>query len=136
VGRILAQSWKLGSSLCRMVEQHHAPSADDGFTQLIALADFAGGCFYPYPQQAAYPMVHLLQDSGAALSAPTAGQESSAENPPPRPAVSLESGAALRAFLPPGLLEKLTLPLDELIALGRLLAPVVHRLADNIRKSV
>ncbi len=72
VGRILADSWKLGSALAQMIEYHHTPSVDDVFSQLISLADFVGGCVYPYPKQATYPMVHMLGDENltAAASAP------------------------------------------------------------------
>lgn len=72
VGRILAESWKLGSTLAQMVEYHHTPSVADIYSQFISLADFVGGCVYPYPQQATYPMTHMLADESlvAVESAP------------------------------------------------------------------
>jgi two-component system, chemotaxis family, chemotaxis protein CheY len=72
VGRILADSWKLGSELAQIVDYHHTPSADDFFSQLISLSDFVGGCVYPYPKQATYPMMRMLADEGivAVESAP------------------------------------------------------------------
>jgi two-component system, chemotaxis family, chemotaxis protein CheY len=86
VGRILADSWKLGAALSKMVEYHHTPAADDAFSQLISLADFIGGCVYPYPKQATYPMVHMLGDENlvAAASAPEQlVAEEAAESAPP-----------------------------------------------------
>ena len=135
VGRILAQSWKLGNDLSRVIEYHHQPSADDPFTQLVALANFLGGGIYPYPKQAAFPMARLLQEERPAAAAPSADQpqaqkESLADLAGP---TSPEEAALL--FLPEGLLERLEIPLAELISLGRRLAPSVRRLAEDLRKT-
>ena len=61
VGLILAQSWKLGDAIRSVVENHHAPAAEDRFSILIALADFMASGIYRYPSQAKYPMSSILQ---------------------------------------------------------------------------
>jgi len=151
VGRILAQSWKLGDHLTQAVELHHNPGAEDYFAQFVALANFIGGGIYTYPKQAAFPMTKLLQEGGEA-SAPEEGKEGEegkpqaaeekeegspegekAANPPDAPSDPLESA---RLFLPEGLLERLEIELGDLIDLGRLLAPTVRRLAEDLRKSI
>jgi HD-like signal output (HDOD) protein len=131
VGRILAQSWKLGDDLVRMVEGHHTPGLADPFTRLVALANFLGGGIYPYPGKAAFPLVgHFRQGSGA--TPPPAGEET-----PGAPAAAVPpEETILRLFLPEGLLEKLDLQLADLVGLGRLLVPVVRRLAEDLRKSI
>jgi|GEM_PF-226162 len=69
VGRVLSEAWKLGTGLSQMIEYHHAPSMDDPFSQMIALADFVGGSVFVYPKQAAYPMVSILNDEMLTASA-------------------------------------------------------------------
>jgi len=117
----------------------------------VALANFIGGGIYTYPKQAAFPMTKLLQEGGEA-SAPEEGKEGEegkpqaaeekeegspegekAANPPDAPSDPLESA---RLFLPEGLLERLEIELGDLIDLGRLLAPTVRRLAEDLRKSI
>jgi HD-like signal output (HDOD) protein len=134
VGRLLAESWKLGDDVCRVVENHHAPSAEDRFSQLIALANLLGNGIYPFPKQATYPIARLVQGGMASLpgaappaEAPDAFGEMAPEDDPLK---------AVRRFLPAGLLEQLGLGLQDLIDLGKTLGPVVQRLTEEIRKSV
>ena len=150
VGAILAESWKLGTTLSTVVESHHNPRADDQFTQLVTLADFVGGCFYPYPKNAKYPMTHLLLDERLQADAKPPedldtymSQEQEAatipiseEDPEPGAAAALAPGTAIYNFLPPNLLEQLEVEINELITLARLLKPTVVRLTEEVRKSV
>ena len=119
VGRILAESWKLGEDLCQIIEQHHAPNSEARFPQLVTLANFVGGGIYPYPKQAEFPMVQLLRDQ----------PEGTAEVEPSHHEDSLSQ------FLPESLLEQFEIQLDDLLALARHLAPTVRRLAEEMRKS-
>lgn len=136
VGRILAQSWKLGDDLTRVIENHHRPGAEDRFAQLIALANFLGGGIYPYPKQAAFPMVRLLGEAPPAeTAAANADKPRAQEEPSADPAGPTSPEEAALLFLPEGLLERLEIPLGELIALGRRLAPSVRRLAEDLRKT-
>ena len=151
VGRILAQSWKLGDDLTQAIELHHNPGADDTFGQLVALANFIGGGLYTYPKQAAYPMVKLLQEEGEQETVQE-GEEKPKENPPAADAQKEENPEgekeanpldaptdpkeSARLFLPEGLLERLEIELGDIVDLGRLLAPTVRRLAEDLRKSI
>ena len=140
VGRILGENWKLGEGLCRIVERHHNPPPDDGFSQLIALADLVGGAISPFPQQALYPMVKLLKgDEAAGSKAKSAEGESSDEAAKSELAGGLEQMSpadALPQFLPEGLLEKLSLDVDGLVDLTRAVAPTVQQLTEQLKKSV
>jgi two-component system, chemotaxis family, chemotaxis protein CheY len=145
VGRILAQSWKLGNDLTQIVELHHNPGAEDHFAQFVAMANFIGGGIYAYPKQAAFPMTKLLQEEGEAVAPEGDGKSPEAEtteesqegekvvNPLDAPTDPLESA---RLFLPEGLLERLEIELGDLIDLGRLIAPTVRRLAEDLHKSI
>ena len=150
VGAILAESWKLGTTLTAVVESHHNPRADDQFSQLVALADFVGGYIYPYPKTAKYPMTHLLQDESLQADAKppedlktylsqeeeTATIPISGEDPGPGAAAALAPGTAIYNFLPPNLLEQLEVEINELVTLARLLKPAVVRLTEEVRKSI
>lgn len=122
VGRILAQNWRLGEVLCQLVERHHSPAPEDRYAQLIALADFVGGGIYPYPRQAAYPMVRLSQKEVAG-QADEKKEEGTAESNAQR-------------FLPEGLLGQLGVDLGDFIGLGRAVAPAVRRLVGDLQKSI
>ena len=130
VGRILASSWQLGETLCGLVEQHHAPDPENRYSQLIALADFLAAGIYPFPRQANYPAVMLLK--GEATEEESHGESDESESPQP----GEDPSVAGQRFLPEGLLEKLEVSFDDLIALGRQLAPTVRKLADGIRESL
>jgi len=149
VGGILAESWDLGSAMCQVIEKHHAPSSEDRFSQLVALADFLGGGIYPYPRQASFPLVRGLRTEvgGSPSSAPAeAGEAETGEAPSTAPAGAGEAERvdvstlapleAMSSFLPEGLLASLDVPLEELIALERLLAPTVRRLVEQLRESI
>ena len=113
VGSILAESWRLGDEVFAVIEKHHDESPGDPFVQLIAMADFVAGGIYPFPKQAQYPMVSLLEE---------AGQE--------------PDGEILGQFLSRDFLPVLNLGYRDLIGLGRAIRPTVQRLAENIRSSV
>ncbi|MCC7261306.1 MAG: HDOD domain-containing protein [Candidatus Latescibacteria bacterium] len=146
VGRILADSWQLGEETTRVIQSHHAPAADDRFSQLIGLANFVAGGIYPYPLTAAYPLVRLLPGLTAA-KAPAA-----AAPPPPPVAEGAAAGAAavadealpypvgaqeaLAQFLPTGLVEALVVQPDELVELAKLLAPTIRKFTEDMRKNL
>ena len=147
VGRILGQSWKLGNDLCDLVEFHHDPGSGDRFAALITLADFIAGGLFPFPQRAQFPYAHFLQEGaevaeGEAQEGAEKSEEEAREKPAAEPdedvasVAALDPEQALDNFLPEGLLERLEIERNDLIALGCLLAPTVRRLVDNIRKSV
>lgn len=125
VGRILAENWKLDSEVGRVVENHHLATAADPFSALVGLADFIAGGLYPYPRQAAFPTAALI---GVVASPPPA--EPSAGTP------ALASLEAAGRFLPPGLLDELSLSLEDLIALGVMLAPAIRQFTENMRRSI
>ena len=152
VGRILGQSWKLGDDLCDLVEFHHDPATDDRFAALVTLADFLVGGIFPFPKQAKFPLVDLLQDGATPTEgeeqkeaeAPAATEQKEGEEQAPAAEpdedvahiAALAPDQALLNFLPETLLGRLELELNDLLEAGRLLAPTVRRLADDIRKSV
>ena len=135
VGRILADSWKLGEQMTRVIETHHAPAPDDRFSQLVALANFLAGGIYPYPLKAGYPLVRVLSGlSAAQLPASAAAVvPDSTEEPLAHPVSAHE---ALEKFLPPGLTEALVVQVDELLELATLLAPTIHSFTENMRKNL
>jgi two-component system, chemotaxis family, chemotaxis protein CheY len=154
VGLILAQSWKLGDAIRSVVENHHAPPADDGFSTLIALADFMASGLYRYPSQARYPMTSILQTEEDGEE----GEEAAKEAPPTTPtnepegetdenalepvddaeaiaAIAAEPTAeAMPYFLPGSVVEDLGIPLGELVDLGRALSPTIRRLTEGLRQ--
>ena len=142
VGLILGESWKLGDEICRVIESHHRPSADDAFTQLIALANFIAAGAYRYPGQARYPIAPVLQEDDEANEddVPIEAIELALPEEGPDLEEDLEAVAkegpsqALRYFLPPGLLDQLELPLGQLIDLGKALTPTVRRLTERLRQ--
>ncbi len=133
VGRILADSWKLGEDVARVVESHHAPGAEDAFAALIALADLIGNGIYPFPRQATYPMLRLLQTEPDLAGAGEVGA-SAAEDDPLEP--QDDPWRAVTRFVPPGLLARLGLELADVIRLGRCLGPTVRRLTEDLRRSL
>ena len=142
VGRILAQSWKLGNDLTQVIELHHNPGAADHFAQFVSLANFIGGGIYPYPKQAAFPMTKLLQEEGEAAASggdaePPAAEKSEEGEKAIHPLeASTDPLESARLFLPDGVLERLEIELGNLIDLGRLIAPTVRRLAEDLHRSI
>ena len=122
VGRILAESWRLGEDTLAVAQHHHQPDPDDHLTLLVALANFVAGGLYPFPQVAKYPLVRLLAEpAGEAV----AEDDPDSDEPSRRAAVGL--------FVPPAVLEALEVELDDLVALARHLEPTVRKLCDGLR---
>ncbi len=133
VGCILADSWKLGEEMTRVIETHHRPAPDDRFSQLVALANFLAGGIYPYPLKSAYPLARLLPGLTAAKSparsvAPPPPAEEASPAAPGAPAAPVADQAlpypvgtreALEHFLPTGLTEALVVQVEELIDLAK-----------------
>ena len=149
VGRIVATSWQLGEELCEVIERHHAPGPEDRYAQLTALADFLALGIYPFPKPAAYPLFTLFQPDGGDTTrgredttSPTSELAAVAETTQPPEGAEGQQGAAVDPavaalrFLPQGLLEKLGIKLDDLVAIGLALAPAVRKLAEGIRQSL
>jgi two-component system, chemotaxis family, chemotaxis protein CheY len=136
VGRILSQSWKLGDSLVAAVEKHHAPGSDRSIS-LLALADFIGGGIFAYPKTARFPMVQLLDAGYESDPSPAAPAEQVDADEQETATDSTPAGleAAAQAFLPEGLLEQLELPFDDLLAVGRALAPSIRKRAGSLHSS-
>ena len=148
VGRVLADSWQLGEETTRVIETHHAPAPDDHFSQLVALANFLAGGIYPYPLNAAYPLVRLLPGLTAAkpASSSVAPRPPVVDAPPAAPAPGgaadqplpypIGTREALEQFLPPGLTEELVVQADELVELAKLLAPTIRNFVEAMRKNL
>ena len=159
VGRVLSESWKLGSGLAEMIESHHSPSSSDLFSQMISLADFMAGCTFPYPKNSTYPMAGFLDD--ASLSAKSKGppeidlnfeDEGETQDQPPEKGAEEEekaeqaggdkSGAysglsreeAVHYFLPKATLHSAGGDLNALIHIARLIKPAVQRMVNEMRK--
>ena len=113
VGGILAQSWRLGDDVRAVIEKHHDEKPGDPFAQLIAMADFIANGIYPFPKQAQYPAIALLNEADREAD-----------------------GETLGPFLSRSVLPEYNLGYGELLGLGRAITPVVQRLAENIRSSV
>ena len=123
VGRILAESWRLGEDTQTVTEHHHQPDPGDHLTLVVALANFMAGGLYPYPQVAQYPLVRLLaQPDGAAAAESGAGETDAG----PREAAKL--------FLSPVVLEALEAELDDVVEVTRHLAPAVRKLCEALRE--
>jgi hypothetical protein len=59
--------------------------------------------------------------------------------PPAEPSADAPVLAPLEAagrFLPPGLLGELSMRMEELIALGVILAPAIRKFTENMRRSI
>ena len=146
VGRILAQSWNLGESICQVVERHHTPSREDHFSQLIALADFLAAGFFPYPKVAVYPMGRLLRqgEGDNAPSPPAKRQGAKSAEPVTRQAewdspTSIEEVDPLERaafFLPEGLLEWMELETEDLVDLGKALRTRYYQLVQEAVASI
>jgi hypothetical protein len=150
VGRILADSWQLGEETTRVIQSHHAPAAEDRFSQLIGLANFVAGGIYPYPLTAAYPLVRLLPGltaarapAAAAPPPPPVAEGAAAGTAAPTAAAADEAlpypvGAqeALAQFLPTGLVEALVVQPDEMVELAKLLAPTIRKFTEGMRKNL
>ena len=112
VGRILAESWKLGDDVGNLVARHHQP-AGDPLVKLVAVADFLAGGTWPYPQNAEFPMARHLR-----------GQKSD------------EIEEAARRFLPDGFAEELGVEMSALIELGWLLGPAIIARVEAMREGL
>jgi len=99
-GEILGQDWSMGEEMCRVIGGHHAPEAGDSFSLLVGLADFLGGVVCPFPQDALYPPVQV---------------------------VSQESLDGMEGFLPENFFGQVPIASEDLVALARLLQPVLRR---------
>lgn len=113
VGEILAQSWRLGDRITRVIEKHHEPDAGDHLVSLIALADLIAGGIQPFPKAAPYPLAELVATPDAAAS-----------------------DESLQPFLPPDLLGRLELTSEDVIELARGLAPSVRKRAAELHESL
>ena len=110
VGRILADSWKLGADVSRVVEHHHSPSPDSPLERLIALADLIGGGIAAFPEEAAFPLARLLHG----------GEEG-------------DTAEGLERFVPTDALTTVGLTQADIVALARAIAPSIRQRVDGIR---
>lgn len=114
VGGFLAAEWGLNSALIRVTGQHHDFAAYDHLSRLIFLADFIGGAAYPFPKQAQYPAVEILNADGGTHSQ--------------------EDLKAAGAFLPENLLERFNIELAQFLDLGRVLLPAIKHATESLRQ--
>ena len=113
VGRLLADSWKLGGDMSRVVENHHTPAADRALESIIAVADFIGGGIVPFPKAAQYPLVRVLAGTPVA-----------------------DVAADLEKFISPAVLEVMKIERTDLVELAQFIAPSIRTLAASIRDSL
>ena len=114
VGALLAGEWGLNNALVRVTGQHHESLAHDHLSRLVLLADFIGGAVHPFPKQARYPAVEILNADGGVYS------QSDLE--------------AIELFLPGDTLERLNIELADFLDLGRLLVPAVQHATEELHK--
>jgi HD-like signal output (HDOD) protein len=108
IGEILGQQWELGERLCGAIHFHHQPDINDTFSFLIGIADFLAQAFFPFPQEAEYPIAAALENG------------------------DLEPVAD---FLPEGFFEQPLLSAKELIALAKVVEPAVVEFTQDMRAS-
>mgnify|MGYP003327568849 CR=1 FL=1 len=143
VGRVLSESWKLGSGLSEMIEFHHSPSTSQLFAQVISLADFMSGCTFPYPKNSAYPIASFLEDTSLSASAKEPPEISlnfeNKSEPPGDNMVKAYDGLskeeAIHYFLPKITLHTAGGDLNSLIQIARLIKPTVLRITNEMRKA-
>jgi len=99
VGAILAESWILGERVTSVISNHHDPDSRDPLASMVALDDVVVGGIQPYPKDASYPMVRLVNEKDET--------------------VTDEVMASLSAFIPEGLCRHLGLSAFDLIELAR-----------------
>lgn len=110
VGRLLAESWKLGEDVSRVVEYHHQPTPDHPLEQLIALADLIGGGITPFPEEAAFPLTRLLH-----------GGETG------------DTAEGIERFVPDAVLSAAEVATSDIVELARAVAPSVRQRVEGIR---
>lgn len=155
VGRVLSESWKLGSGLTEMIETHHNPSASNLFAQMMSLADFVGGSVFAHPKQAKFPMIQMLSDTNMSASshAPPSieldfseeSQEAegggnseaqkNASSGGDASAAGLKPDQAVYYFLPEVTLKTCGGDINALIRIARLIKPTILRIGNEMRKS-
>ena len=160
VGRVLSESWKLGSGLSEMIEFHHNPSTSQLFAQVISLADFMSGCTFPYPKNSAYPMASFLEDTSLSASAKEppeislnfenqdekqqqvaekVNEEERKSEQPGDNVVGAYDGLskeeAIHYFLPKITLQTAGGDLNAMIQIARLIKPTVLRITNEMRKA-
>ena len=113
VGRILADSWKLGEDVSRVVEHHHDPAADRALESIMAVADFIGGGIVPFPKAAQYPLVRVLAGTPVA-----------------------DVAADLEKFISPAVLEGMKIELTDLVELAQFSSPSIRALSESIKESL
>ncbi len=110
VGRLLAESWKLGEDVSRVVEYHHEPTPDHPLEQLIALADLIGGGIAPFPEEAAFPLTRLVH-----------GGETG------------DTAEGIERFVPDAVLAAAGVATSDVVELSRAVAPGIRQRVEAIR---
>lgn len=114
VGGLLAERWGQSSSIVAATGHHHEATAA-GLALLVALADFLAGAVFPFPSEAVYPVVEVVRDE-------LVWDE--------------EMLGDIGSFLPENALEQLDVGLEQLLELGRVLAPETRRLVGEWQQLV
>tara|TARA_B100000674_G_C37947058_1_gene965401 strand:- start:456 stop:2465 length:2010 start_codon:yes stop_codon:yes gene_type:complete len=141
-GRVLSESWKLGSGISEMIESHHSPSTSQLFAQVISLADFMSGCVFPYPKNSSYPMASFLEDTSLSASAKEPpeidlnfGDQDETQEQAAEKYDGLSREEAIHYFLPQTTLNTAGGDLNALIQIARLIKPTVSRITNEMRKT-
>jgi HD-like signal output (HDOD) protein len=113
VGRLLAESWKLGQEVSRVVEHHHQPSPDRKLEQLVALADLIGGGIAPFPEEGAFPLTRLLHG----------GEEG-------------DTAEGIERFVPDAVLAAAGAAVSDIVKLARAIAPSVRQRVESLRDTL
>lgn len=122
-GTIMAHNWEMGQPVENAIRTHHDPEPEDEFSLLISLADFIAGAADPFPQDAPYPHVLVVESLAGAMN----------------PIVELddEDREALMAhFVPTAVLEHINTSLDRVLALAAIMAPGIKRMTARFVRSM
>ena len=111
VGQLLAQAWNLDKTLVQVTAQHHTPAIGDSLSLLISLADVIAGAVFPFPANALYPTVKIIRDGE-------------------------EYDKAAAGFIAESVLKKLNIEGASLLEAGRMLAPTIKRVTEELSQQI
>ena len=110
VGRLLADNWKLGEDVSRVVEHHHQPATDSCLEQLVSVANLIGGGIAPFPEEAAFPLTRLLHGGEVG-----------------------DTAEGIEHFVPEAVLCAAGIVTSDIVGLARAIASSVRQRVESIR---
>ncbi len=122
-GAIMAHNWEMGQPVENAIRTHHDPDPEDEFSLLISLADFIAGAADPFPQDAPFPHVLVVESLAGAMN----------------PVVDLDEDdreALMMHFAPTAALEHVNSSLDKVLALAAIMAPGIKRMTARFVRSM